>query len=248
MGQTMKKTTRLSAYAAGAVSPAQVPAFHRARFGDARMEAGEPTPPERPEGVSEEEWNALGDPGKVALQRERQARAEAEQKLADATKPKPTPPAQAGRKPADQQGDGPNSGDQQDIAALIAQAVQAAVAPFQQEQQQWRAEQAATRIREHVTAAAQGRFHDASDVLAQVDVSDLTDGNGAPDPAKITAALDDLAQRKPHLVRPQYAPRTPAPGAPFGGGQSQQQTLDDRVKESLARMQQSSGVHVTATA
>lgn len=246
----MKNTNRLvSAYAAGAVSPVQVLAFHRARFGNARMDAGEQQPaPERPDGVSEEEWNALGDPGKAALQRERQARADAEQKLADAMKPKPTPPTPAA--PASKKDDPePKPGDDQpDIAALIQQAVQAAVAPFQQEQQQWQAEQAAARIREQITGAASGRFHDPTDVLAQVDVSNLTDGNGAPDAAKIAAALDDLAQRKPHLVRPQYAPRTAAAGAAFGGGQATQQTLDDRVKESLARMQQSSGIRAAKTA
>lgn len=242
----MKNTRRLSAYAAGATTPAEVLAFHRATFGNARMEASDG---ERPEGVSEEEWNALGDPGKAALQRERQARTEAEQKLADASRPKPTPPAQKApeQKPESKPGGG-EQGQATDIAALIQQAVQQAVAPFQEQQQQWQADQAVAQVRDQITKAAAPRFHDVTDVLAQIDTSDLTDGAGSPDAAKIDAALSALAQAKPHLVKPQYDPRTTAPGAMFGGSAGTPQALDDRVKESLARMQLSAGIRSNKTA
>jgi len=40
--------------------------------------------PARPDGVSEAEWTALGDPGKAALVRERTAKTEADKALADA--------------------------------------------------------------------------------------------------------------------------------------------------------------------
>lgn len=44
----------------------------------------QPTAPTRPEGVAEAEWNALGDPGKAALVRERTAKTEADKALAEA--------------------------------------------------------------------------------------------------------------------------------------------------------------------
>ena len=50
------------------------------------------TPPiERPEGVTEEEWEALGDPGKKAIAREREARVQAERER-DAARARPAPP------------------------------------------------------------------------------------------------------------------------------------------------------------
>lgn len=245
----MNRTTFASAYTAGATTPAEVLEFHRATFGAARMdaEAGDP-----PDGVSKEEWDALGDPGKAALQRERQARAEAEQKLADATKPKPAPPKQ--QAPAQQPAPGKDpvkdagQGDQQDIAAIIAAAVQQAIAPFEQRQQQWEADQAATRVTASVTAAAQAKFCDPDDALANVNLSDLTDGAGRPDDAKIAAALDAVLTAKPHLAKPFDGRRTPPAGAPFGGAPGASVSLDDRVKETLARMQASTNIRPQANA
>ena len=223
----MKNTSGWSAYyAVGAHTPEQVLAFHRATFGDARMEAeqGSDSPAaEKPEGVSDAEWDALGDPGKQALVRERQARADLEAQLAEARKPKPSPPAQ-------------KTGEEK-----------AALAPVQESQQQWQAEQLAARVRESVTTTAAARFHDVSDVMPHLDLTQLTDGSGAPDQSKIVAELERVAADKPHLVKPAYAPRTPMPGAPFGGGASAP-SIDERVKESLARMQTAAGVHKGAAA
>lgn len=202
-----------------------------------------PTPPappapavtDRPDGVSETEWNALGDPGKTALVRERQRATAAEQALA-ATRaippapPKPTPPP-----PVDKDG-------KPDIAAIVQQAVAAAIQPFQDAQTQRDAEAAATTIRDSLTTAASARFHDATDALAQVDLTTLTDGNGRPDEQKITQALDDLLARKPHLGKAVDNRRHAAPGAPIGAGGGPAAPLDDRVKATLARMQASSGV------
>lgn len=198
--------------------------------------------PQRPDGVTEEEWNALGDPGKRALDRERQARTAAEQALAAARAipQPPKPPAPQPPKPTDPP-KGPDG--QPDLAALIQQAVQAATAPFIERDAQREAETAAASIREAVTTAAGQRFHDATDALAQIDLTQVTDGNGRPDQQKITAALDDLLTRKPHLGKVVDTRRQTAPGSPVGaGGGGAAAPLDDRVKATLARMQQASGV------
>ena len=142
----MKNTSARSAFAVGAHTPEQVLAFHRATFGDARMEAeqGSDSPAaEKPEGVSDAEWDALGDPGKQALVRERQARADLEAQLAEARKPKPSPPAQKTGEEKGEAAKDASKGD--DLEARIAAAVQAALAPVQESQQQWQAEQLAAR-------------------------------------------------------------------------------------------------------
>ena len=198
-----------------------------------------PAAPERPEGVSDAEWAALGDPGKAAIVRERAARTAAEQALAATRAPKPTAPPAAPPKVTEVP-KGPDG--QPDIAALIQAAVTQAVAPFVERDAQREAEQAAGRLRDTVATAASARLHDPSDALAHIDLTTLTDGNGQPDPAKVTAALDDLVARKPHLAKVVDDRRHAPPGSPLGGGGGTQAPLDDRVKATLARMQASSGV------
>lgn len=203
-----------------------------------------PPAPARPDGVTEAEWSALGDPGKAALVRERQRANAAEQALAAAravsTPPKPAPPA-APPTPPKQQPPG-EPGGQPDIAALIEAAVAKATAPLLDAQAQRDAEAAAGRIQQAVTAAAGERFYDPTDALAQIDLASVTDGNGQPDAAKITAALDALLQRKPHLGRPTDDRRRAAPSSGVGSGGSSSIPLDDRVKATLARMQSATGV------
>lgn len=214
--------------------------FHRATFGDARMDAT--ASPEKPEGVSDEEWGALGDPGKAAIVRERERAATAERELAAlraAQSPKPAPPA-AGQQAAEpEKGKGGGSAD---LEAVIQRAIDAAVKPFQERQEQWEAEQAAGRVQAAVREAAAPRFHDPTDVLAQVDLAGLTDGNGGPDAAKISQALDGLASAKPHLVKPWDERRRAAPGSLIGATAPAAVPLDDRVKQTLARMQQAAGI------
>jgi hypothetical protein len=116
-----------------------------------------------------------------------------------------------------------------------------AIAPIQERDAQREAVQAAERIRDSLTTAATDRFHDATDALAQVDLTQLTDGAGLPDPAKITSALDDLLKRKPHLGRAVDDRRRPASNGVGAGGPASA-PLDDRVKATLSRMQSASGV------
>lgn len=186
-----------------------------------------PAAVQRPDGVSDAEWSALGDPGKTALVRERARATAAEQALARAAKPPIPPPAKEGEQP--------------DIAALINAGIAQAIAPLLDRDAQREAIQAAEKIRNSVTTAATERFHDATDALAQVDLTTLTDGVGLPDQAKITAALDEILKRKPHLGRAVDDRRRAAPGGAVGGTGASA-SLDDRVKASLARMQAATNV------
>ena len=230
----------VSAYRPG-ISPAEVLAFHKARFGDARMEGEEPPSPEQPDGVSDEEWGALGDPGKRAIVRERERATKAETDLAAAraaTKPKPGPPKQPSA------GAGEPS-DPTDVAAIVAQAVSAALKPFEEREQEREAEQAASLVIAKITENAKGRLHDPSDALAHVDLTTLVDESGRPDSAKITAALDSLVQAKPHLAKVVDDRRRPAPGAPVGGA-APIVSMDERVKATLSKMQAAAGVKLAS--
>lgn len=199
-----------------------------------------PAAPEKPDGVTDAEWAALGDPGKNAIVRERQRAAAAEQALAaERARNAPRPPQPP--KPNDPPKPGPDG--QPDMAAIIQQAVQAAVSPLLERDAQREAAEAAARIQTAVMTAAGARFHDPTDALAQVDLSGLTDGNGGPDQQKIETALGDLLTRKPHLGKVVDTRRQAPPGTPIGGGPTDPSIpLDDRVKATLARMQSSAGV------
>lgn len=201
-----------------------------------------PATPEKPDGVSDAEWAALGDPGKNAIVRERQRAAAAEQALvAERAKHTPTPPPKSEHGKSN---DPPKSSaeGQPDLAAIVQQAVAAATAPLLEAQAQRDAETAARAIRDAVTTSAATRFHDATDALAQIDLTTLTDGNGQVDQQKVTTALDDLLTRKPHLGKVVDTRRHAPDGTPIGGGLGPAAPLDDRVKATLARMQASTGV------
>ncbi len=227
-------------------------AFHRDLVGSARMESDgagsegdEQQCPQRPDGVSDAEWDALGDPGKQAIVRERARATAAERDLAiikAAQAKAKTPPADSDEGDHGE-GNGESGGDggKQDIAAVVRSAVEAAMAPVRQAQEQRETEEAARRVVDALTTAAKTRLHDSSDALTQVDIAGLTDGSGRPDDAKITAALDDLLKRKPHLAKPVDDRRRAQPGAPLGSGQLGR-PIDDRVKEALSQMQAATGV------
>lgn len=68
-----------------------------------------------------------------------------------------------------------------------------------------RADEAARRLLEAtVRSAVRDHLADPSDLLTFVDETELVDGDGWPDPDRITAAAESLAASKPHL-----APRRP---------------------------------------
>jgi len=193
------------------------------------------TPP--PEGVSQEEWTALGDPGKNALIRERAARTQAEQALAAARTATATAPASTVPTAPPKHAGTPAPGDAADIATMIQQAVTAAIAPIQQTFADRDTQQAVERIQEAVTTAAADRFHDPSDALSGVDLSTLTDGSGRADPMKVSTALDDLLARKPHLGKAVDTRRHATPANLVGaGGGNGPAPLESRVQAQLDLM------------
>lgn len=196
--------------------------------------APSPAAVQRPDGVSEAEWTALGDPGKTALVRERERANAAERALAAARSSQP--PKQESKKdePKDPPKD-PDKNETPDFAALMKKAVDEAMAPMLQRDQEREAAQAAERVFEEVQKVAKERFHDPTDALVQVDTTKLIDDSGKPDKAKITTALDDLLKRKPHLGRAVDDRRRAAPGSPLGGGVPTG-SLEDRKKAYLDLM------------
>ena len=203
-------------------------------------------PVERPEDITEDVWNALGDPGKAALVREREARQEAERQLAAARAPKPTPPKST---PAPTPAPAPKPtppapapGDQPDIAAIVQQAVAEAIKPFQEAEERRTAQEAAREIVSAVTQAARDDFHDPSDAVANIDLTKIVNEQGQADADKIKAELDAVLQRKPHLAKgPRYAP----PG--IGGGAPAAATDAEKVKAVLADMQRATGLRIPSS-
>ena len=218
---------------------------HMALFAGFRMVAEDPQPAERLDGIEQAEWDALGDASKQAIGQEREARERAENDLAAARlagKPKQATKPGAGTEEADspeKSGDKPDAGD---LNALVAQAVAAAIAPLVQQQEQDRAEGKARRVINELRTAAGPRLFDASDAVANIDLTTLTTEAGEPDAAKIAAALDALVAAKPHLAKPADGRRHFDPAAPLGGA-APKQSMDDRVKAALAQMQAAIGLH-----
>lgn len=198
------------------------------------------TPPARPEGISEDEWNALGDPGKAAIVREREARQEAERKLA-AAQARPAPPkAPAAPAPAVPAAPSPGNGTEQDIAKIVNDAVAAAIKPFQEEREQQRLAEAAGKIQTAVLEAAKTVLQDESDAIANIDLTTVVNDQGQADPAKIQDALKTLVEKKPHLAKSPI--RIAPPG--IGGGLPAATTEADKVKAALEHMQRSTGVRL----
>lgn len=61
------------------------------------------------------------------------------------------------------------------------------------------AELRAANLTAAIRAAATGLLADPDDLEVYVDRAELADEAGRPEPAKITAAIEDLLRRKPHL-------------------------------------------------
>jgi hypothetical protein len=237
----------------------QLLAAHRAHFGGMTMTqalpdpAGPPAdpqqqapsdppqPPQRPDGVTEEEWSTLGDPGQRAILRERERTQAAERALA-AARARPAPPKTQQTPPAQQQPQQPDpEGGTPDIAKIIQDAVAQAVRPFQDRDEQRDAEQAVQKIQTTVLDSAKDTFLDPTDALANIDLTQVTDGNGGVDDEKVKTALADLLTRKPHLGRTPDGRRYAPPGSPAGAQQSTA-PLEAQVQSTLQRMQASAGI------
>lgn len=212
-------------------------AHHRAVFGGWTMTSTPPEnepPIERPEGVSEEEWTALGDPGRAALVRERTARTAAERALAAARAPKPGPPKNDPPADPPKQTDPPKNGEV-DIAAIVKQAVDAAIQPFAEREQARAVDEAANKVRAAVIDAAKAKLHDPTDAVANIDLTTVITEQGEADPSKVAKALEDLLAKKPHLAKSTLLVAPPG----IGGGAPANATEGEKVAAALARMQKS---------
>ena len=232
-------------------------AHHRARFGGWSMTqtppepnppgsppTDPPTPPERPDDIPEDTWNSLGDPGKQAIVRERDRANAAERALA-AARAKPAPPKKTTEPPKPAEPPAPKDGDQPDFAAIIKQAVSEAVKPFAEAEERRQTETAAEKIRTAVVDAATPLLHDATDALANIDLTTVVTDQGTADAEKLKTALDDLVKRKPHLAKAGQQRLAP-PG--IGGGAPAGTTEGEKVKAALEEMQRATGVRPAAVA
>lgn len=237
-------------------------AHHRARFGGWSMTNTPPeNEPEKPERISDDEWTALGDTGRVAIVREREARQTAERALA-ASRARPAPPKKTAAPPkADD--DAPAAVAVPDADAITA-AISTAMKPFadfmskqQEREDQREAEDAAGKVVDAVLKAAKGQFkpdekgsalefHNPSNALTMIDLTKVVDDNGRPDEAKIGAELVGLLKRETHLGKVVDTRRTAAPGTGAGAGGAEA-PLGDRVKDTLARMQEANGIRQAST-
>lgn len=216
----------------------QLFAHHRARFGGWTMTQTPPEndpPVERPEGVTEEEWTALGDPGRAALVRERTARTTAERALAAARAAKPTPPKNTDPPADPPKSTEPPKTDEVDIAAIVKQAVDAAIKPFADRETARAVDEAAGKVRDAVLEAAKTKLHDPTDAVANIDLTTVITEQGVADPTKVTKALDDLLTAKPHLAKSTVLVAPPG----IGGGAPANATEGEKVAAALARMQKS---------
>lgn len=209
--------------------------------GNPQQPLAEQQAPQRPDGISDEEWNALGDPGQRAILRERERTQAAERALAAARarpappKNQPAPQNQPAQQPKEPEGGTPN------IAKIIEDAVAKAVAPFQERDAQRDAEQAVQTIQNTVLDAAKDTFLDPTDALANIDLTQVTDGKGGPDADKVKTALTELLTRKPHLGRTPDGRRYAPPGSPAGAQQTSA-PLEAQVQSTLREMQAAIGI------
>lgn len=91
-----------------------------------------------------------------------------------------------------------------------------------------------------VFRAAGPLFVDGRDAVDAVDLSTVVDDDGAPDGAKIMAALDQLLTARPHLARDLSGLGDAGRAAQRQAAVDHAAPLEDRVKSVLATMQATS--------
>jgi|GEM_PF-3022629 len=140
---------------------------------------------DKPDDVSDEEWSALGDPGKQALVRTKESAKQARQKAAD----------EAARAAALQaQIDELKNASESDTEKLVREATEQATKNV--------TKQANARIiSAEVRAQAAGKLADPADAIKFLDLTKFeADDTGAVDEAAISAAIDQLVESKPYLA------------------------------------------------
>jgi hypothetical protein len=188
----------------------------RAHFGgiDFRMDAtgDQPDVSQRPDGVSEDAWNALGDPGKAAIVRERSARTEAEQARA------------AAEQRVQQYGDYEAvkaKADKYDQAMADAMSEQEKAVAAARSEGESAARTALTRERvlDKIEVASAGKFRDIEDARLRLGQrADEFVKDGQIDTAAIAAAVDKVLEAAPHLKADiKGSPRPDPSQGPRGG-------------------------------
>jgi hypothetical protein len=195
----------------------QLLAKNRARFGDARMED-----PQKPDDVTQEEWDALGDPGRRAIVRVKREQRETERArdaaIADKAKAdKAAADAQAELEKAKKEP--PKKEDPPaDVAEQIKQAVAAAVEQvtktYTEQLDALRAENTAKDITAQAQRIAADVLVDPALVGTFVDLRTVLDAQGQLDAQALKDGLAKVVEDRPYLKKPD-AP--PPPYNPFGG-------------------------------
>ena len=228
-------------------------ALHRSRFGDMRMED-----PQRPDDVTQEEWDALGDPGRRALDRVRRNQREAERARDAAVQERDSVKTERDtvkgeldtlkKNPPKQ--DPPK--DPPDVAAQIQAAVDSALQnvtkTYTEQLDQLRAERTAEQITAHAQRIAADVLVDPSLVGTFVDLRTVVNQQGQVDEQALRDNLAGVVEQRPYLAKPDQ-PATPYGSSPYGthpGGARpapDKATFDARVAEQL-QLARSSGLAV----
>lgn len=233
MPRPMSRSTQLVA----GMTIEELLAFHRGVFGDARMDDD---PPERPSDVTQEEWDALGDPGRRALDRVRRAQRDADrardaavaaQTAAVRERDQARTELEKARKDA-KPDDAPKDVAEQ-IKDAVAAAVQQVTQQFTEKIDTLTAAQAAERLQTRAQKIAGDVLIVPDLVGSLVDLSTMTDGQGALDEQALRDALATLIETRPELKRA-AAPADPLGGHPGGARRTPDKaTFDARVAEHL---------------
>ena len=82
-----------------------------------------------------------------------------------------------------------------------------------------------------VEALAATKFADPTDPVGELDLASLVDDDGVIDVAGISAALDEVLERKPHWARAESGPRRPVPDRSQGSSGNGNRTHNDPAAE-----------------
>lgn len=205
--------------------------------GGAATGGGNDTTP--PQGVSADVWNALGDPGKSALRKERKRATEAEKNNAALQKQVEQLQTQIDdmkNSDGNKNGSNNNGGNNGDNPAanleeLIAKAVTSATKPL--------IEAAKNKEMDEAIIAAASEFYNPKDVLLLIDRKKITDSAGEIDKELLQSNIEEIAKQRPYLLKPVQRGQST-----FLGGKNSAPTVKERTEQALQRMQQATGLHM----
>lgn len=202
---------------------------------------------ERPEGVSEDAWNDLGEPGKSALRKERKRATDAEKEKISLERQVKTLQSELVKKKAEEgkggkpDSSGQNDGDgaqekngalnMEDVEKLISAAVNKATQPL--------IEAAKNKELDEAIVGAASAFYNPKDALLLVDKKEIVDENGNVDEKMLKYVLENVAKQRPYLLKPERQS-----GSMFLGGKPPASSVKERSEAALQRMQQATGINL----